>query len=168
MQCFMTTSIKMFSRVPLTTSFMKSCWSVWGISWVHSEIYTNKLKFKSTSWKWWIQHVYIYEHAWLISIIKKNNFFLLMMDMLLILIRTTFTIWIYQLVQNYSKSMYFMMIIDGLLILQATINIMLFDEYINENCLICQRDVIGDLIITKMSCSHMFHVNFIKIWLEKK
>ena len=64
--------------------------------------------------------------------------------------------------------MYFMMIIDGLLILQATINIMLFDEYINENCLICQRDVIGDLIITKMSCSHMFHVNFIKIWLEKE
>ncbi|MCD7470384.1 hypothetical protein HAX54_010184 [Datura stramonium] len=60
--------------------------------------------------------------------------------------------------------------------LELTAKVMLHNEYVRMgnnsnvgggNCLLCQKEVVDDFKFTNMSCSHMFHIDCIKVWLEK-
>ncbi|MCD7470388.1 hypothetical protein HAX54_010188 [Datura stramonium] len=79
------------------------------------------------------------------------------------------------------KSRDCLVLVDGRPALQLTVKVTLFNHYVSMgkknsndmitstsgggNCLLCQNELVGDSKVTKMSCSHMFHINCIKAWL---
>lgn len=74
-----------------------------------------------------------------------------------------------------------LVLVDGRPVLQLTVKVILLYRYVlmknnsncviistnssEGNCLLCKNELVGNLKVTRMSCSHMFHINCIRTWL---
>nr|XP_009790553.1 PREDICTED: RING-H2 finger protein ATL16-like [Nicotiana sylvestris] len=78
---------------------------------------------------------------------------------------------------------YCLVLVDGRPTLQLTVKVILLYRYVqmgsnnngviistnssDGNCLLCKNELVGNLKVTGMLCSHMFHINCIRTWLRE-